>query len=137
MTGTGGLYTSGRWHNKGVRILYFSEHVSLAKLEVLTNANSLLKNMCLLTVSILENVSIETKLIKDLPKGWDTYPYTHLLSGITAKWLSSNKTAILKVPSAQSENEYNYLINPLHVDATKITIVSTEKVTFDSRLQLR
>jgi RES domain-containing protein len=137
MTGTGGLYASGRWHPKGIRILYFSEHISLAKLETLANSNLILNNMCLMTASLDEKINIEILEREKLPERWDSYPYSDSLHGITQNWLSSNKSVGLKVPSAQSTSEFNYLINPSHKDISKIEVVSCEKITFDLRLQLK
>lgn len=136
LTGTGGLYASGRWHAKGSRIIYFSEHISLAKLEVLANSSFLPKGTCLLTVTVPDSITIISLAHRDLPKGWDSFPYVEELKNITAKWLSSHESLVLKVPSAQSAHEFNYLINPLHKDMKKVKIESVEEIKFDQRLKL-
>jgi len=136
MSGAGGLYASGRWHSKGTRILYFSEHISLAKLEILVNASFLPKNMCMLTIAVAENLEVEVVEKKELPKDWNEYPYNDELKRITNFWLNRKKSAILKVPSSQSDIEFNYLINPLHKDTTKIKVIDKKKIDFDNRLKL-
>lgn len=136
LTGTGGLYAAGRWHNKGTRILYFSEHISLAKLEVLVNTSFIPKGVCLLTVTVPEEIQIEEIDIAKLPNDWDAYPYVEDLKRFTSEWVTSQKSAILKVPSAQSPHEFNYLVNPLHTDINKLAIESVEVIKFDQRLQL-
>jgi RES domain-containing protein len=45
------------------------------------------------------------------------------------------QTAVLKVPSAIIDLEYNYLLNPAHPDFEKIKIRSVNKFTFDPRLK--
>jgi RES domain-containing protein len=45
-----------------------------------------------------------------------------------------NKSAILRVPSIVSKQEYNYLFNPKHPDFSKITLHETAAFTFDPRL---
>jgi len=136
MSGAGGLYASGRWHAKGTRILYFSEHISLAKLEVLVNASFLPRKMCLLTIDLGTKIKIEVVDIEQLPKGWNEYPYIDDLKQITNSWLDRKESAILKVPSSQSDFEFNYLINPLHKDVVKIKVVDKKNIKFDNRLKL-
>ena len=59
LQGTGGLYTAGRWHQKGRRVLYTSSSISLAKLEVLANSiGKIPKSMALATLSFPNKDSI-------------------------------------------------------------------------------
>jgi RES domain-containing protein len=60
------------------------------------------------------------------------YPVTQMLGDT---WLRKMETAVLKVPSAIIDLEYNYLFNPVHPDYEKITIGSVSKFTFDPRLK--
>jgi RES domain-containing protein len=60
------------------------------------------------------------------------YPITQMLGDT---WLRKMETAVLKVPSAIFDLEYNYLFNPVHPDYEKITISSVSKFTFDPRLK--
>lgn len=60
------------------------------------------------------------------------YPVTQMLGDT---WLRKMETAVLKVPSAIIDLEYNYLFNPVHPDYEKITISSVSKFTFDPRLK--
>ena len=135
LTGTGGLYADGRWHEKGTRILYTSERVSLAKLETLANSVVLPKNQCLLTIELPNDIMPETVDIHDLPKDWGDFPYTKGLVAITKRWIDQNQSLLLKVPSAQASGEYNVLINPQHQDVAKIKIISTAPIKFDQRLK--
>lgn len=136
LAGTGGLYASGRWHNKGTRIIYFSEHISLAKLEILANSSFLPKGLCLLTVALPDNIQPLEVNKTELPEDWDCYPYVEDLKKITSKWLTTQESVLLRVPSSQSPHEFNYLVNPLHKDITKIKAKSVEEIKFDQRLQL-
>ncbi len=135
LAGNGGLYANGRWHSKGTRILYFSEHISLAKLEVLANSVVAPKDMSLMTLEIKQSVGMETIASNELPVGWDGYPYLEELQTLTAKWITNNNALILKVPSAQAENEYNFLINPLHAEMKNIEVLSVQPIKFDRRLK--
>lgn len=135
LSGAGGLYYDGRWHKQGTKILYFSEHVSLAKLEVIANSIVRPKNMMLITVSINPPFTIKQINPEDLPAQWNGYPYLESVQVITSKWIESNESLLLKVPSAQAEYESNFLVNPMHPQLEKIEIVSVEPIKFDQRLK--
>jgi RES domain-containing protein len=134
ITAQGCLYASGRWHRQGTRVLYTSEHLSLAKLEILANATFLPKNCSLVTYEVSE-VAIKTLSIEDLASNWQDFPYPEELAMMTENWVKENKYWIMKVPSAQAPTEYNYLLNPLHTDHNRLKIISIEPHKFDSRLK--
>ncbi len=135
LSGTGSLYKAGRWHNKGTRIVYFSETVSLAKLEVLANSPRIPKSYRLLTVEIPKKIRIYEVEKSDLPSGWDSFPPDPEIKHITEKWISEGKFLLMKVPSVHSPVEYNFLLNPQHSKASEIKIISVEPHQFDERLK--
>lgn len=137
ISGTGGLYGSGRWHQKGTRILYTSLSEPLARLEVLANFNIIPPNMKLLTLEIPEDVLTFDRVDEeDLPQNWQQCnPYPPALSAIAQDWLQSNKTLGLMVPSIHSSVERNMLINPQHALHGRLSIISVTNVTFDGRLK--
>ena len=49
-------------------------------------------------------------------------------------WLKSQRSALARVPSAILPNTFNYLLNPLHPDAVRITIAEARSTTMDPRL---
>jgi RES domain-containing protein len=49
-------------------------------------------------------------------------------------WLKSRRSALARVPSAILPNTFNYLLNPLHVQAARIIIAEVRSATIDSRL---
>jgi len=60
------------------------------------------------------------------------YPITQELGD---RWLQRGKSAILKVPSAIIDREYNFLLNPDHAEFSKVHIASVSKFVFDPRLK--
>jgi len=50
-------------------------------------------------------------------------------------FVKDNEAAVLKVPSCIVPPEYNYLINPNHPDAKRITVLSQKHLTFDKRFK--
>jgi len=135
LQGTGCLYTSGRWHYKGTRILYTSEHISLSKLEILANTPVIPKNQVLVTIEIPEKASIKELPATELPANWWQFPYPNLLADFTESWIKEGLFWIMKVPSAQSLTEYNYLLNPLHAQHALAKVKSIEAIHFDKRLK--
>jgi len=134
-TGQGGLFHNGRWHEQGTRILYTSEHLSLAKLEVLANASTLPKNYFALTLEVPNDASVKTIAVADLPPNWAAMPYPQELALITREWIEQSTYWLMRVPSAHSPTEWNYLFNPLHPDHAQLQVVSVEPHPFDPRLK--
>lgn len=135
--GFGGLLYPGRWHEKGNRVVYASEHRSLAAFETLVHISktALLNNsFVLITIQIPDNA-----LILDLPttileKGWDNYAYLPACQQYGTQFLKENKFLMLKVPSAVIKQEYNYIINPLHEQFNTCKVLEISSFQFDARL---
>ena len=50
------------------------------------------------------------------------------------QWLLSGESAVLRVPSAVVAGDWNYMINPRHLDFAQISIESPVPFQFDERL---
>ncbi len=134
-SGQGGLYHNGRWHRKGTQILYTAEHLSLAKLEMLANSPILPVNYFALTLEVPDNASAKHIEAADLPADWPSLPYPPELAAISEAWIREGKYWLLRVPSAHSPAEYNYLLNPLHPEHATLRVLSLEPHPFDKRLK--
>lgn len=113
-SGEGGLYTAGRWTPQGIRVVYTSETLALASLEVFVHAESDKIPLISIRACLTDNVAIEEIKIDELPSNWQeksAYPY---LQSIGEAWLKSQRSPVLKVPSAIIPFEYNYILNPAH-----------------------
>lgn len=135
LSGQGGLYHGGRWHQKGTQLLYTAEYLSLAKLETLANSPILPVGYYALTLEVPDNSSIKRIEISDLPSDWAGLPYPAELTAITEQWLLVAHFWLLRVPSAHSPTEYNYLLNPFHPEHQTLRIISLEPHPFDKRLK--
>ncbi len=95
-------------------------------------------NFSLSIIEVADALKIEEIKIEDLANldpNWnsvDQYPLTQKLGN---DWLNANTAAVLKVPSAIIDLEYNYLLNPNHASFSGIKIVSVERFRFDVRLK--
>jgi len=135
LTGAGAALYGGRWNSKGNAMLYLTEHISLAVLEILVNFNKaespLLPGFHLLTVELPEADLISIQAT-ELKKNWvQDFHYTQFMGD---EFLKTNSNLFLRVPSAVIPEEHNYLINPLHKDFKKIKIVKSTSYKLDGRL---
>jgi RES domain-containing protein len=136
LDGGGGLETSARWHSQGRPIVYLAESVAGALLEVLVHLElspvRLPKAYRLLKVEAPDDLSIRELSPADLSKKWtDDETETRTLGD---EWLASQRTALLRVPSAVVPETFNVLMNSAHPDAHRLTIVSHREYPWDRRL---
>ncbi len=137
LSGTGGLYGSGRWHQKGTRILYTSQTLALAKLEVLANTPLLPRHYALLVLNIPDNIARRVLMAAQLPPNWRHFPAPKALVAFTDDWIAEGRCLVMQVPSVHSPYEVNYLINPLHPEASRLEVVEVLPHDFDERLKNR
>lgn len=135
LTGTGGLYSAGRWNRKGTRLVYTSDCVSLAKLELLANSTTLPDGLSLVTINVPSDATICVIEVASLPVFWQRMPYLPSLTVLAENWLNAKEHWIMRVPSVHSPAEFNYLLNPLHPEHATLNIISIEPHPFDARLK--
>jgi len=154
LSGHGGLYVSGRWHHKGIPVLYTAATRALSVLEkvVHVEAASTPDQFVILTLELPQDFSCEEVLIQNLPNDWGKLSHniantsrfpaslvqseatTTLLADMGTAWLKAKSSLALKVPSAILPKENNVLLNPAHKQAKDIKIVSVDPFEFDPRL---
>jgi RES domain-containing protein len=134
-SGEGALKVGGRWNSIGTSLVYTSESLSLATLEILVGGTSryLLRRYVRFSVDFDASL-IQSVALASLPKEWSNYPPSIKTQKIGDIWIKESKSAVLKVPSVIIREEFNYLINPVHPDFNKISIGKPEVFPFDKRL---
>jgi RES domain-containing protein len=136
LQGKGGLKASGRWHNRGIPIVYLSESPALAMLEVLVHfeldLSEIPTNYQLLEVDYNQCIGMSHLHKNSLPEGWQND--LELTRAIGDEWLISSSSLLLRVPSAVVPHSYNYLFNPRHISAGDAEIISARQHPFDTRL---
>jgi RES domain-containing protein len=137
LSGTGARLYGGRWNSPGHAIVYTAGSRALSALEVLVHIplKNIVLNFCIATINIPEDVAIKTMLRKELPSGWQSLAPFPELQQVGNEWIEAAEYAVLKIPSVVIAEEFNFLINPLHPDAARITIAHTQPFFFDQRLQ--
>jgi RES domain-containing protein len=136
LNGTGGLTTPARWHNKGIPVVYLAESPALAMLEVLVHfgmaPEDVPSSYQLLEIEYIGRKGVSRFADDALPAEWrDDIALTRATGD---EWLSSLKSALLKVPSAIIPHSFNYLLNPRHELAGNAKIIRVQSHPFDTRL---
>jgi RES domain-containing protein len=134
-SGEGARRYGGRWNSKGVTVVYVAQSQSLAALEMLAHLDSgeLLRYYVAIAVIIASRLVVDVD-VSSLPKNWKTYPAPKSLRAIGDAWVSSDKSAVLRVPSVLVPSERNFLLNPRHPEYTKLVIEEPLRFSFDPRL---
>jgi len=134
LTGTGAMLFGGRWNSKGKRMLYTSQSLSLAALEIAVNASRIVlkKTFYFLALEIPKcKHEVNHDQLKD---HWNGYPHSYHTVQLGDAFLDTGRLC-LKVPSAVIETEFNYLLNPLSEQFSGVRIVDSRPFLFDSRIK--
>lgn len=135
LNGLGGLRASGRWHDRGVPVVYLAESPAGALLEtcVHTSANDIPPTYALLAIRVDDQIPVEDLALTLLPPDW--IEHLSATRELGSRWLRSLRSAMLRVPSALVPATFNVLSNPLHVQAKGIKVEAAFDYPFDPRLK--
>ncbi len=134
LSGTGAKLFGGRWNSKGLGMLYVTENISLAVLEMLVHSQfkDFTIELSLLSISLPNATEVKEIKISKLKQDWIfDNSYTKFIGD---EFIKSQNNLLLKVPSAVINDEHNFLINPMHADFKKIKIAATKQFRSDKRL---
>lgn len=130
----GTLYSEGRWNQPGQWVIYTSPSIALAKLEILANETNLpIKRVCMI-MDVPDGAEIFDVDVSRLPKNWMAKPYPPGLHHLTSKFLQSS-ALLMKVPSALSPREHNFLLNVRHPRFQSVQLTEVFPEPFDPRLK--
>jgi RES domain-containing protein len=135
LDGLGGLRAPGRWHERGLPVVYLAETAAGALLEVCvhTAANAVPPSYTLLEVTVPTTITFEAINVNSLPQDWSED--LEATRAIGSEWLRSMRSALLRVPSVLVPATFNVLLNPAHLDAKQIAITNVLEYPFDLRLK--
>lgn len=74
----------------------------------------------------------QSQIVEKISQGWKDDP--KITRGLLAPWFEEQRTAVVAVPSAIVPVGTNYIINPQHRDAVKLTVVHAARYPHDLRL---
>lgn len=136
LSGKGAALSGNRWNSKGTEIIYCADSRALAMAEVAVHLSLAIlpRDYVMVEIEIPAYASIASLGIEDLPQGWNNFPHLLDTQKIGDDFVSEKKSCVLKVPSAVVPGDFNYLINPQHLDFLAIKLVNQVDFPFDSRL---
>ena len=137
LSGNGAKLFGGRWNSVGIPVIYTTENISLAVLEILVRADlyTIPLTYHLINIEIPESIQPLIITSAKLKTVWkDDIGYTQWMGD---EFMKSNDSLFLKVPSAVVDQENNFILNPKHADFKKVKIVAIKKIMFDKRLFLK
>jgi RES domain-containing protein len=130
LDGTGARLYGGRWNRRGLAMVYCSEHLSLAVLEVMVHLeltpDDFPADYLKIPIDIPDAVKLDR--LENLPRDDEA------AEEIGSRWYSTGKTLGLLVPSVIIPEESNLLLNPSHRDFSRVRIRGTDSFRFDARL---
>jgi RES domain-containing protein len=134
--GEGARLYGGRFNHAGTSLVYCSEHLSLALLEVLVQADGAVapKEWAALSVTLPDDLAVEEIHADEMPPRWRSYPAPEALKTLGTEWAERGESVALTVPSAVVPTERNLLLNPRHPDMGRLQIGDPEPFHLDSRL---
>ncbi len=140
--GAGGMFAAGRWHSQGQAVTYSSSAPSLTLLERLVHVDdpALLPPLAVIAYDVPDDLETEDVALLTLPPDWrDDVVFTRRLGD---QWIRSNRTPLLRVPSAilplPDVPDRNIVINHAHADVRRIgTLRTHQPFAFDARLLRR
>ncbi len=135
LKGVGGLRAPGRWHERGLPVVYLAESPAGALLEtcVHTSANDVPPHYILLGIEVDAAIAMESVEVSALSAKW--IEDVHITRQIGSGWLREASNALLRIPSALVLATFNVMLNPLHADAARLRIQSAVKYPFDPRIK--
>lgn len=136
LSGEGAARTGGRWNSPGVEMVYTAMNRSLAMAEVAVHLSlaMLPEDYRMITIDIPDLVSRHQLASNRLPSDWKAFPHPAATRAIGDRFIAEGKHCILIVPSAITQGDFNYLLNPRHPDFKKIRIRKVEAFPFDRRM---
>lgn len=146
INGEGARLNGGRWNHNGIPCIYTSESRALAVLEYTVNINihDIPRALSILSIKIPDEF-LDCPVSK-LPGNWRDSPApastrdfgTDKLEMVAGDNTSNGKNvpfAVLRFPSAVIPEEFNYVLNPLHPDAS-FKVIEIKDFVYDTRIKL-
>lgn len=134
LSGYGAMRFDGRWHKRGVPMVYAAESPALALLETLVHVE---RAELMVREYVTLRVEFEDKhlsRIATLPDDWRAWPWPTSTQQLGTAWMQAEASVVLKVPSAIVPAQKNYLINPTHPEFEELDVSAPEPFPVDSRL---
>ena len=138
LTGEGARLHGGRWNHKLTPCLYTAATRALAILEYSVNVN-IDDIPRALSIACIEIPGTAILLLEQarLPGDWQQAPAPSSTKDLGTALIKQNQYLAIQIPSVVIPEEYNYLINPLHAEMSKVRIVEVKDCVYDLRIKIK
>lgn len=117
----------------GLPMVYAAENRSLAILEYCVDGSPEDDGLVMVTLEIPDD-SLQVLNVEELPDQWIGFPPKSVTAPMGDLWVKEQNTLVMKVPSSVVPQEYNILINPLHMRISEVKIVDEQPFCLDQRV---
>ncbi len=131
----------GRWNYPGCPVVYFAVSPAIALLEMgnyLGSPRHIPRTMRMGTYEIDDPVFNPRVIsIENLNEDWRDFPYPDTTQSLGTKWLKSNASLFMAVPSCAVPVSSGWdccVMNPQHPDRVKIKLASITNDIYNDRL---
>lgn len=133
--GEGARRSGGRFNSPGTPVVYTSDTLALAVLEVVVHLPTYraLRGRVSFRLDIPDDL-VETLAEHHLPHDWRSTPPSRSTQALGDDWVTRADSAVLQLPSVLLPHHTNLILNPAHPDASQIAIGSGEAIPVDPRL---
>lgn len=137
LSGEGARLNGGRWNHILTPCIYTSESRALAVLEYTVNVNidDIPRSLSITTIEI-PDAGIRELSVAELPGNWIESPAPSSTKDFGTNLLHLAASPILKIPSAVISHEFNFILNPKHVDSKGFNILNVEDFVYDVRIKI-
>lgn len=138
LSGEGPRLFGGRWNHIDTPCIYTAENRSLAILEYSVHImeDDIPRALSMMSIEIPDNNMLEVPVHR-LPGNWHHTPVPPSTQDFGTKMLEKLLNPVIKIPSAIIPEEYNYILNPKHPDASLFKIVEIRDFVYDIRIKLK
>jgi len=129
--------SANRWNKQKQFVIYTAASRSLASLELVVHRAAIQPAIAYKVMIIYlpdDEALYQQVAINELPKNWRTMSAYPMLQNIGSTWYQEKQSLILKIPSVIIPQEYNYIINTMHTDFSKVKLINVEDYFWDGRL---
>ena len=133
--GEGARRAGARFNSRGVPVVYTSDALALAVLEVAVHLPSYraLRGRVAFRVGVPADL-VETVPEADLPADWRSTPPPRSVQTFGDRWVRDGRSVALLVPSVLLPHHTNLVLNPAHPEFDRVQINDPEPVPIDPRL---
>jgi RES domain-containing protein len=136
LDGEGARLYGGRWNSPGTAVIYTAGTLSLAVLEYLVHLNpdKIPNDLVSIAGDIPDTLVIDHIGVETLPRNWREWTLQPVTQTMGTQWVTSGRSAVLRVPSVVIPQESNYVLNPRHPEFAAIAWSVPAPFSLDLRL---